>query len=50
MTKREFYRKHEHEAFEIAMRQNPGKNTAYWAGEADMIIEEWWRDYESERV
>ena len=50
MTKRDFYKAHEVEAYENAMKRFPNKNTAYWAGEADMIIEEWWRDYRNDRV
>ncbi len=50
MTKRDYTKHYEHEAFEIAMRQNPGKNTGYWAAEAQLIIEEWYQDYREARV
>ena len=50
MTKRDFIKTHEREAFEIAMRQNPDKGTQWLAAEALLIIEEWWRDYRMERV
>ena len=50
MTKRDFFKTHEAEAFEIAMRQHPDKNTAYWAAEANLTVSEWYEDYRRERV
>ena len=50
MTKRDYIKTHEHEAFEIAMRQNPDKGTQWQAAEAQLIIDEWWYDYRNEHV
>lgn len=50
MGKRDFFKAHELRAFDIAMRQNPNKNTAWWAAEANLIVDEWWRDYQEEHV
>jgi hypothetical protein len=50
MTKRDYFKTHEVEAFEIAMRMFPDKNTAYWAAEANLTLEEWYHDYRNERV
>lgn len=50
MTKRDFYKANEIKAFEIAMRQNPDKNTAWLAAEANLILHEWHRDYQEEHV
>jgi hypothetical protein len=60
MTKREFYKSKEHEAFETAMSICQGRRkyeesyrsifTADVAAEANLIIEEWWQDYREEHV
>jgi hypothetical protein len=50
MTKRDYIKTHEHEAFEIAMRQNPDKGTQWLSAEAQLIIDEWWYDYRNEHV
>ena len=50
MTKRDYIKTHEREAFEIAMRQNPDKGTQWLAAEALLILEEWWFDYRNEHV
>lgn len=60
MGKRDFYKSKEHEAFEVAMRICQGRRkyeesytsifTADVAAEANLIIEEWWRDYQEEHV
>ena len=50
MTKRDYIKRYEQEAFEIAMRQHPDKNTAYWAAEANLTVSEWYEDYRRERV
>lgn len=49
MTKRDYIKMHEGEALDIAMRQHPGKNTAYWAAEANLIVHQWYDDYIAER-
>jgi hypothetical protein len=50
MTKRDFIKTHEREAFEIAMRQNPDKGTQWLAAEALLILDEWYSGYRNERV
>lgn len=50
MTKRDFIKAKEHEAFDIAMKQNPDKGTQWLAAEALLIVDEWWRDYQEEHV
>ena len=50
MTKRDYIKTREHEAFEIAMRQNPDKGTQWLAAEAQLIIDEWYADYKEEHV
>ena len=50
MTKRDFIKTHEREAFEIAMRQNFDKGTQWLAAKALLILGEWYSDYRAERV
>ena len=50
MTKRDYIKTHELEAFEIAMRQNPDKGTQWLAAEALLILDEWYADYKEEHV
>ena len=56
MTKRDFFKRNELKAFDIAERQAAGKydgsryRTGHIAAEAQLILEEWFDDYEQEHV
>ncbi len=60
MGKRDFYKANEHKAFEIAMSICQGRRkyleshypifTADVAAEANLILDEWYRDYQEEHV
>ena len=50
MTKRDFFKANEIKAFEIAMKQNPDKGTQWLAAEAQLIVDEWFRDYKNDHV
>lgn len=56
MTKRDFFKRNEQKAFDIAERQAAGKydssryRTGHIAAEAQLILEEWFDDYENEHV
>ena len=53
MTKKEFMTKHRPEAMDIAYKQMASK-TNFWLSaleqERDLILDEWWYDYEHERI
>ena len=56
MTKRDYFKLHELEAFEIATRivgtkyDDSRYRTQHIAAEANLILEEWWFDYKNEHV
>ena len=60
LGKRDFYKKNEHKAFEVAMTICQGRRnydetyrsifTADVAAEANLILDEWYRDYLEEHV
>jgi hypothetical protein len=56
MTKRDFYKLHEIQAFELATRlagesyDHTRYRTQHIAAEANLILDEWWYDYRNERV
>lgn len=56
MGKRDFYKLHEIQAFELATRlagesyDHSHYRTQHIAAEANLILDEWWRDYQEEHV
>lgn len=56
MTKRDYFKMHEAEAFKIATRiagesyDHSHYRTQHIAAEANLILEEWWFDYRNEHV
>ena len=54
MTKRDFYKDNERKAYEIAERQHERTESRYnmqaIASEANLILHEWWCDYQEEHV
>ena len=60
LGKRDFYKENEHKAFEVAMRICQDRRnydetyrsifTADVAAEANLILDEWYRDYQEEHV
>ena len=56
MGKRDFYKLHEIKAFELATRlagesyDHSHYRTQHIAAEANLILDEWWRDYQEEHV
>ena len=56
MGKRDFYKANEIKAFETAERiagnhyDDSRYRTAHIAAEANLILDEWWRDYQEEHV